>query len=240
MIDFIFCDHAFRKKGRHIAMHSHNCHELVLYGSSAHGEISIDDKSYSFGAYSIAVIPQGQAHSEYHYFDANVYIVRFTSPQPVSGRVYADMAHTKRIFSDILQEVNNKHYGYKKMLHLLIEEILTYVERKNNTEYSEVVDLGYAKRYIEENYMRNLTINELAKLTNYSASRLRHVFAERFGVSPKRYMIMLRLSKAAEMLRTTQFSCTEIAQVCGFSNSTQMANMFRKYKGVTPSECRKE
>lgn len=240
MANLVFCFHELRKKGRRVRPHMHNCHEMVLYGGSAQGELTISDTKYTFQPSCIAVMPQGELHSEQHYLDTDVHYIGFTTDLPVSAGVWTDMAHTKRLFKDIIYEAQNQHYGYEKLIDLKIQEILTYIERENNTDSIKSTDLIYCRRYIDENYMRELTISKLAEITNYSPDRFRHLFVERFGVSPKQYIVMQRLSHAKELLKTTKLPCADIAQICGFSDSTQMSKMFKKYFEITPTEYKRE
>lgn len=239
MTNLVFCYHELRKKGRRVRPHVHNCHEIVFYGGSAQGELTINDTPYSFHQSCVAVIPQRNLHSELHYLDTEVYFIGFTSTLPVSAGVWKGMAHTKRIFQDIIYEAKNQHYGYETLLDLKIQELLAYIERGSNEDSAEAADLVYCRRYIEENYMREINICELSQLANYSPDRFRHLFVELFGISPKQYIIAQRLSHAKELLTTSKLSCAEIAQICGFSDSTQMAKMFKKHFGITPTEYQK-
>ena len=55
-------------------------------------------------------------------------------------------------------------------------------------------------------------------------------------MGPNNYINKLRMERAAEMLRQTELSMTEIAERTGFSSSRYFSTMFKKYMGVTPTQ----
>lgn len=60
------------------------------------------------------------------------------------------------------------------------------------------------------------------------------------GMGPNNYINKLRMERAAEMLRQTELSMTEIAERTGFSSSRYFSTMFKKYMGVTPTQYKNE
>ena len=56
------------------------------------------------------------------------------------------------------------------------------------------------------------------------------------GMGPSNYINKLRMECAAEMLRKTELSMTEIAERTGFSSSRYFSTTFKKYMGVTPTQ----
>lgn len=239
MTKLIFCKKQYRAQDSYIGPHCHNCDEIVFYENTAHGETDIDGIRYELPPAGIALIRRGVFHSEKHLEGTGVIFFGFESSAPSPSGVWEDMEHVKPLFYQIVEEVRNQEWGYERIISLKIQEILTLIERKSSGVNRNVKDLAYCKRYIEENYMQNVSVGELAKMTCYSRERFRHLFAEEFGIFPQNYLISVRLEKAAGMLRTTKRSCTDIAQMCGFSDSGQMAKMIRKKYGRSPKELRR-
>lgn len=238
MTKLIFCCNDYRAKDCYIAPHSHECHEIVFYGDTAKGETEIGGTGYVFAPGSVALIHQNTSHSENHWDGTNVIFFGFESQISLPDGVWNDMKELKSLFCDIVEEVRNQEWGYEKIISLKIQEILALLERKNTKESSCVKNLAYCKRYIEENYMQDISVGELAKMTCYSSDRFRHLFAEEFGLYPQNYLISLRLKNAGQLLHTTNLSCMEIAMLCGFSDSGQMTKMMKKKYGKTPREIR--
>ncbi len=239
MTKLYFCNNEYRARDSYIAPHSHNCHELVFYGDTAHGKTDIDGVEYELFPTSIALIHQGVLHSENHFERTNVIFLGFESSVPLPVGVWNDMNHVRPLFHHIVEEVKNQEWGYDSIISHKIEEIITYLLRKDKGMNRNVKDLVYCKRYIEENYMHNVSVGELAKMTCYSRDRFRHLFTEKFGISPQNYLIYMRLENAVRLLRTTKISCMNIAQMCGFSNCGQMTKMIKKKYDRSPKELRR-
>ncbi|MBO5068937.1 MAG: helix-turn-helix transcriptional regulator [Roseburia sp.] len=239
MAKLIFCHSDYRGKDGYIAPHSHECKELVFYGDTAQGETEIGGEKYIFAPASVALIHQGILHSENHLAGTNVMFFGFEAHASLPDGVWNNMNEVKSLFCDIVEEVRNQEWGYEKIISLKIQEILAFLERKNTGESNCVKNLAYCKRYIEENYMQDISVGELAKMTCYSSDRFRHLFAEEFGLYPQNYLMKVRLENASHLLRTTDYSCMEIAMMCGFADSGQMTKMIKKKYGMTPNEIRK-
>ena len=65
-------------------------------------------------------------------------------------------------------------------------------------------------------------------------------FTEEYGFSPINYLISKRLEEAEHLLRTTDFSLSFISNTTGFSSSSYFAQIFRKQKGMSPTQFRKQ
>jgi AraC-like DNA-binding protein len=75
----------------------------------------------------------------------------------------------------------------------------------------------------------------LAAGAGLSESRFLHVFKESTGTPLRRYLLWLRLQRAAGLMLTEQ-SLTDAAFAAGFSDAAHMSRTFRRLFGVTPSE----
>ena len=65
---------------------------------------------------------------------------------------------------------------------------------------------------------------------------LRHRFRKIFGISPQGMLLQLRISRAKELLRTSNLSMKEIADELGYSRQHDLTRAFHKYTGTSPSE----
>ena len=93
--------------------------------------------------------------------------------------------------------------------------------------------------YINMNYNKKLTIDELAKRAGYSKSRFSHLFSETVHTTPLAYQKSIRLTNACELLSGTGSTIGEIAQSCGFQDQLYFCRVFKNKYGVSPSEYRK-
>ena len=89
-------------------------------------------------------------------------------------------------------------------------------------------------RYIAANCTRELTLAEIARMNGYSASTLSHVFKQHVGISPVKYLINYRLSKALNLIWHTDRKLEDIAFETGFKNVYYFSRLFKKRYNQSP------
>jgi AraC family L-rhamnose operon transcriptional activator RhaR/AraC family L-rhamnose operon regulatory protein RhaS len=87
-------------------------------------------------------------------------------------------------------------------------------------------------------YTEKITLNELAKKSHLSKRHFSRVFQTCIGRSPIDHLIHVRCHKAAELLKATDRTITDIAFDCGFSDSNYFTRCFRNVTGQTPKQHR--
>lgn len=95
--------------------------------------------------------------------------------------------------------------------------------------------------YIEHHLCEEITLNALADLVHLSPNYFSHLFKQFNGISLWEYIIAKRIEKAMHLIRSRSDNLTmmEIALQCGFNNTVNFNKAFKKHKGITPSELRK-
>jgi len=93
--------------------------------------------------------------------------------------------------------------------------------------------------YIQQQYQNPVTLEDISASGNVSKSLCNRIFNKYVGESPVSYLVNFRLRKAAEYLRTTTLSLSEIARKTGFNGASYMAEMFKRAFGVSPMVYRK-
>jgi AraC-like DNA-binding protein len=94
------------------------------------------------------------------------------------------------------------------------------------------------KKYLDENFDSQITIESVAKKFSISPSNLAHKFKDTVNVSFQRYVNFRRLMRAREMLKETKHSISEIAYSCGFGSVSQFNRVFRSSVGCAPRQYR--
>ena len=84
-----------------------------------------------------------------------------------------------------------------------------------------------------------LTNSKLATECNISEVYFRKLFTKHFGLSPKQFIIDLRIQKAKQLLAEGALSIYAISEKCGFSNPYHFCKLFKQHTGISPSEYRK-
>ena len=111
------------------------------------------------------------------------------------------------------------------------------LDRLSNLLTNDSPVLQNAVKFIENNYQNSRLSNiDIAEFCNISEVYLRKLFADKFNMSPKQYIINLRLNKAKQLLRDGILKIGTISEECGFSNQYHFSRLFKERIGMTPSE----
>ena len=95
-----------------------------------------------------------------------------------------------------------------------------------------------AASYIETNYARLVSLDELADNLRVSKYHLQRTFAETLGLTPHEYTNRIRIERAMELLRRTESNIEEVARLIGFSSGSYFIKVFAKLTGMTPGAFR--
>lgn len=95
-----------------------------------------------------------------------------------------------------------------------------------------------AVTFMEHNYQRELTVEEVADVCKLNRSYFSKLFKDSMGCPPQEFLIRLRLSKAAEQMKSGKAPIGEIAAACGYPNQLHFSRAFKKRYGVSPREWR--
>ena len=96
-----------------------------------------------------------------------------------------------------------------------------------------------AVRHIRENYGMRLSVSEIAASLGIHRSYLAALFKEHTGMSPREYILWVRVNKAYELLTSSHLSIISIAHSVGYEDPLLFSRIFKKYAGVSPKEYRK-
>jgi len=94
------------------------------------------------------------------------------------------------------------------------------------------------KEVVDAHVTSNLSIEEMAQLTNLSVSSFKREFKKIFFDSPAHYIKSKRVERAAEMLLLSDKRISDIAFECGFNDQAHFSKSFQIKYGVTPSQFR--
>jgi AraC-like DNA-binding protein len=98
--------------------------------------------------------------------------------------------------------------------------------------------LGLATDFINRNYAKPLSLDDVAKAADVSVSHLHMLFREQLGESPHQYLIQKRLRIAGHALATGNQSIKAVAGEVGYPSTENFCRAFRKFFGRSASEYR--
>ena len=119
-----------------------------------------------------------------------------------------------------------------KLFGFLAGSCVSAKKEQKRSEISEITD------FIQNNLSEKLTVESLAQKMHLSVDRFYHVFKERTGVSPIKYITQKRILKACEMLKNTDFSIARIAEECNFCTPSYFSKQFYAFMKLTPNSYR--
>lgn len=143
------------------------------------------------------------------------------------------------------KEFHDKKPGFETVCHGLLQVLLVYISREQNLSiisdamYKISKECALAKRYIDANYSKNITLDLLADITHINKFYLTHTFTVCLGQSPINYLTEKRLSASKELLAGSNLSISQISSMTGFSSQSYFSQTFRKKMGITPLQYRK-
>ena len=94
-------------------------------------------------------------------------------------------------------------------------------------------------RYISLNYAQPFTLQEAAQMAYMEKTYFSKRFKALTGFGFLEYLTQTRLRAAEQLLRETRLPVGEIAERCGFCNGNHFGDIFRRWRGISPSEFRK-
>lgn len=152
------------------------------------------------------------------------------------------------VFLSCIQEANVKDFGYDLLIHAKLSSLLIAITRfwrKNgfNTDLSLLKNHTYDSidtitEYIDAHSSEPLKAEDLANQCHMSYSHFAKHFKLLYGQSCKEYISFIRICKAEDLLRFTDFDLNFISQETGFSDCSHLIKTFKKHKGITPKQFR--
>ncbi len=121
-----------------------------------------------------------------------------------------------------------------------LSAILSYREKPTERQEKKPHYATRAAAYLADHFHKRTTMEELADYVCLSEKHLCRLFRREYGVPPQKYLLKLRMEKAAEMLKTTDFSVKSIALSVGYPSQLSFSEMFRRFWGISPSDYRRK
>ena len=117
-----------------------------------------------------------------------------------------------------------------------LEQIISGMRESRELEINSLS--ARVKKYIMENFHRDISMDEAAKETNLSYHYFSKFFKDSTGKSFVEYLTELRVDKSKELLRESNDSIKEICYKIGYSDPNYYCKIFKKVTGMTPTEYR--
>ncbi len=242
-VQYFFVRHYDYK--RKIVAHEHDIYEFIYY-LSGEGVTEIDGRKYTFGKDSFCLIPPHCRHSETHTGYSSVFAAgfEFTNEKQSAQLFFSDLQNqtVSNLISAMRKENQKKRPLYEQMIAAHLCEIIIHILRiPDRTDAVPIHDaVANALAYIDQYYMTNINLQEIAASAGYCADRFRNIFKSRLGITPKRYILDKRLEQAEHLLVQTDLPLQEIAASVGFEYYSRFSLFFKEKTGLSPQAYREK
>lgn len=108
---------------------------------------------------------------------------------------------------------------------------------RRNTEYSPDSYVDHALDFIRNNYA-NIKVADISNYIGINRSYFTNIFKQRVGVSPREYLISIKLRESAQLLLSSELPVQDIARRMGYDNALTFSKMFKRAYGVSPKHYR--
>ena len=143
-----------------------------------------------------------------------------------------------QMMQQVIKYLTSPDFLHREKAVNAFEQLLIFLqEDRNMTNSLPQKNLAEFSSYIEK--IRQAPEKEwdfaaIAGELDISESHFRFCFKQITGYAPNQFVIECRLNMAVYLLRLHQYSISEIAHRCGFSDSAYFSRLFKKHRGVPP------
>ncbi len=113
-------------------------------------------------------------------------------------------------------------------------------KRETGEKWKAYENISKVIYYIEQNFEKQITLDELAALSHYSQRHFTRLVREYYGTSPMGYLDSVRIKNACDLLLQTSLGVNQISQMCGFEDNNLFSRHFRTSEGMSPTQYRKQ
>lgn len=230
----------------------------LLYIASGKAHFYFDGKDTVVPAgHMVIYVPREEQRYEYFGEDkTEAYWVHFTGSNVKGIMRHFDIPYKenyfysgsseeyKTLFNSMIHELRTLPVCYEEMIEMNLRQLFmviqrTRLERKPAVNTFAQAEVSFARRYFFEHYSDEINISDFAQSRHMSVSWFMRNFKQVTGVSPMQYILNLRIENAQMLLETTSYSVNEISSIVGYENQLYFSRIFKKQKGVSPTEYRK-
>ncbi|MBI0579331.1 AraC family transcriptional regulator [Neobacillus cucumis] len=238
--------------------HKHDDLSEMVFISEGEGTFMINNKRYNAKKGDILIYNAGVIHEEYSnptnplktYFCGvtnlaidglkELCIIPFELDPVISTNKYSNQFET--YFSNIFEESSLQAEEFDIICKGLLSSIIALIHRiiklqrmEMHTEDSSTL-AQRIKEYIDKNYKKDITLDDIADNLYMNKYYLSHVFKEEMDNTPINYLINRRMGEAKSLLVATDLKVGEIARIVGYDNPNYFTLLFKKMTGESPRQ----
>lgn len=235
-------------------LHTHTCAEFFFI-TDGHGHFRTQHEEFPVAICDLIIINANVPHAELSQDDNPLkYIVLgVENLEAMTGAEGYFMLHLHNGWKELmqclhlmLQESYDSHPGYEEACQHLLQVVLLRLKRQITLSFSDETpsrssrDCDLIRRYIDNHFKENISLEQLAELAHMNKYYLVHTFKKEFGTSPINYLNSRRIDESRFLLRETNHSLSTITEILGFSSLSYFSQCFRRAEGISPGKYRRQ
>lgn len=157
---------------------------------------------------------------------------------------YSDFEYARRAIKLKAVDYELKPIKIKRLIELVknIKDDI-FIENQSIQQKNEIsnttnknLSMMKAKKYIDENYKKDITVEEMAEIIEKTPNYFSHLFKKEFNTSFSEYLNTIRIREAKRLMLESNMLIYEISDEVGFNDYKYFSYVFKKVQGCTPSE----
>ena len=233
----------------------HNLTEL-LYIKNGNGKIKVEEEVFDLSKNDFLIINPNLNHGEFvekgssfQCYTVGLNNISFMQNQNENfAKPYKLSQNSSilngiiRIFEEAKENLLDRDKTIVSLCDILIIDILRlYKTEAAPLRYASANDIiNKVQKFIDENYMTDISVSYLSKMFFYNKNTMAHNFKRITGYSIMQYVHKKRIEDAKLILSITNTQISQIALWLGYCDPVYFSFYFKKVTGITPSEYRNQ
>lgn len=239
-------------------MHSHTSAEIIIPLNN-NGLLLCNNETINMSRQNIYIIPPNISHTEtniaqdkhFNYFVFTIddhsfkYDLSTTCYIKLDGStIFEEIYHylqnaynhlaTRKKHNELIALLNLS-CCYRVFIEFIEQTPIIILAQKNKQKTTLIQEIEH---FLTNNFYQDIKISDIAKQYGISERLLNLKFKKDLGISPKQYLINIRINTAKEQLLNTDQTISQIANTCGFASPAYFTAYLKKATGKTPKEFR--
>ncbi|MDG5480872.1 AraC family transcriptional regulator [Staphylococcus xylosus] len=160
----------------------------------------------------------------------------------ILGQDTTDIKNIIQLICKLSQSIESNNSNDILIMQYLYQLVYTLQDKfpKNFSVQVDIVneDIQHAVDFINTNYQKHITVEDVAKSVNITRSHLYKLFKKNLGCSPKEYLTYIRMYHASQLLIHTSTLISDISRQVGYKDPLLFSKNFTKHFEISASEYR--
>ena len=231
--------HVFKLSNQSFPVHLHHAYEIIFV-TQGKLQVSIEQQTMTLTANDTAFICSDQLHSMAPDGQCELYLLIF-APDLVPDfhfdmEGYVPQNNLLHLSEPLNLSRFNARYGQKSFLYGMCDQLLQSTELIHKEVSSKMQIFQQILTYVNRHYKKiSCSLKQVSEIIQYDYTYLSKLFSQLAAMSFTKYVNHYRISQACYLLRTSEYSISDISEYCGYHNLRTFHRNFLVIQGCSPS-----